>query len=359
MLLGKEASIIADSTVSSSPAQAANASPQIKRATRTYGKRREEPLVEGTTASTWYPTSSSENVHKTAPPGLKETIPASSPVKIPMDSDALDAIMWDDKPGRRHNGSQIEKGSPTESDSHLENEHSLPKFKTAWRAKLMEIDRESSEEGDLQSERKNNSFGWRERMMEIDKAFKDDSPDATSTSDKLKDTYSFGRAMLLQEANSGTIQAGARASTPPPSVSDDVFNGPSSSLSRLDASQSPFLLSSSTAPDRSCYPKRRVVRDSDSEEEIRKDSSSTDPSTSGHNSFLSVKSRSSSTQPTSDEDMPSKISVNPKLSHSRKPESPRVSVPPFGLTELSSKRGRKSKRTKLKVFLTRPSVNIC
>src|SRR5258708_22985788 len=139
MLLGKEASILADSTVSSSP-QAADASPQIKRATRTYGKRREEPLAEETTASTLYPTSFLENVHKTAPPGLKETIPASSPVKIPMDPNALDAIMWDEKPGRLHDGGQFEKGSPMESDLHSEQEASLPRFKPAWKAKQMDID---------------------------------------------------------------------------------------------------------------------------------------------------------------------------------------------------------------------------
>jgi len=356
MLLGKEASIIADSTVSSSPAQAAdaspaNASPQIKRATRTYGKRREEPLAEETIASTWYLTSFSENVHKTAPPGLKETIPASSPVKIPMDPDALDAIMWDEKPGRRRDAGQIEKGSPMESDSHSEQEGSLPRFKAAWRAKQIESDREISEEGDLLSKRENSSFGWREKMAKIDKAFEDHLPESTSTSDKPK---AFGKAMLLQEVNSDAIQSGstgACASTPPTSLTNDVFSGPPSSLSRFDAPHSPFLLSSPPAPHRPRCPKRRVVRDSDSEEELRKNSSSTAPSTSGHNSFVSVESRSSSTQPTSDEDVPSKISVNPKLSHSRKPESPRVSALPFGLTELSSKRGRKSKRTKLKVIL--------
>ena len=392
MVLGKEASIIADSTVSSSPPQAADASPQIRRAARTYGKRREEPLAVAA-ASTWYATPSSENIHKTAPPGLKETIPASSPAKMPMD---LDAVMGDDELGRQHKAGQTEKDSNSlESDSHPEQEDPSPRFKSVWRGKQMEIDDSSprssfgwkekmmkfdqtfeedipastptscdpkliSEEGDFHSEQENSLpellFGWKANPIEIGD---DGIPESRSPSDKPKDSLSFGKAMLLQEANAGTIQPGSTGTcTTPPLSPSDVFNGSPSTLSRPDAPQSPFSLSSPPAPHRSRRPRRHVVCESDSEEERRKGSSSTAPSTSGHNSFVSVKSRSSSTQPTSDEEVPSKISVNPKLSLSWKPGSSRVSAPPINAQELSSKRGRKSKQTKLKVNPTRPTVKI-
>ena len=246
MVLGKEASIIADSTVSSSPPQAADASPHIKRATRTYGKRREEPLVEAA-AFTWYATSSSENIHKTAPPGLKETIPASSPAKMPMD---LDAITRDDELGRQHKAGQTEKDSNSleedpapkskfawrgklmdliseEGDSQSAQEDSSPRSSFGWKEKLMEVDNTFeedipastptscdpkliSEEDDFPSEQENSLpgllFGWKAKLIEIDKTFDDGIPESRSPSDKLKDSLSFGKAMLLQEANTGTIQ---------------------------------------------------------------------------------------------------------------------------------------------------------
>jgi hypothetical protein len=358
MTLGKEASIAADSTMTSSPAQAADASPQIRRATRTYGKRREELPAEGTAHSVLYAASSLENIHKTAPPGLKETIPASSPEKMPMDP--FDAFMENHEAGGWHNAGKFGKDFLM-ANLQSEQEDFLPKDESAGREKGREIGTSILEESnpDSQSAKEDSfskfSYSWRGKLAEIDKAFEDDVPESTSISDKPNDILSFGKAMLLREPDSSVIRPASTSTgvlTPPPFISDDVFNGPPSTLSCGDAPHSFFSLSS---PHRSRRPKICVVRDSDSEEELPKGSSSTARSTSGHDSFVSAKSRSLSTPPTSDEDIPSKISMDLKLSHSRKSDIS-VSVPPPELSSKERKRGRKSRRTKVKVIPGQPTV---
>ena len=353
MTLGKDASIVADSTMSSSPARVPDASPQIKRATRTYGKRREEPVTEGTTDSTWYPTSSSESIHKTAPPGLKETVPASSPEKMVMDYPIIfDAILGHDKAGRRHDVGDIERGS-----------HSLESGLQGawakcgrWKQDMVKIDK-IFDDDIPESEQENSSpkYSLGKKLFKIDQAF-EDIPESTSTS--LEATFSFGKALLLHDANCNIVHPGCTRTeslTPPLTISDDVFNGPPSTLSRPDVPQSPFSLSSPIVrPNRS---RHRIVRDSDSEAECQKGSSSTAPSTSNHSFF---KSRSWSTPPTSDEDMPSKISVNSKPSQHHKSNLSQVSSPVDSL-ELPSKDGnrvRKPKRTKIKVIPALPTLNI-
>lgn len=327
MTLGKEVSIAADSTISSSPPQAGDLSPQIKRVTRTYGKRRAEAPAD----CSWGITCSLENIHKTAPPGLKETIPGSSPQKMPIYSDAFDAIMRNDKLGPHHNASQTEK----EGDS-----HSVP---------------------DVPLEHQENAspvyiYPWQKMLHAIDTG---DDSESTATFDKPKNT---GKAAFLWDTDSGTIQprtGSPHLFTPRPSVSDDVFNDPLSTLSPTDAPHSPFSFSSPPAhARRSQGLKRRVVPDSDSDEELQKGSSSTVRSSTGHNSFISANPRSWSTPPTSDEEVPHKKPVD---SNSRKPESSRVSVPRLDFTKVPGKEGKrdhKGRQTKIRVILSRQTVDI-
>lgn len=323
MALGKEASIAADSTMFSSPAQAGDVSPQIRRATRTYGKRREDPPAD----CVWLPTFSLENIHKTAPPGLKETIPASSPT---INSEVLDVIVRNDEQGPHHNASQTEKdclGVDSQSEQDECQENASPIYIYPWKKMLKVIDTD------------------------------DDDSESIATSDKPKNT---GKAMLLWNTDSGTTRpstASPRLFTPRPSVFD-VFNDPPSTLSLTDAPQSSSSFSSPVHAHRSQILKRRVVPDSDSEEELQKGSSSTVRSSTGHNSFISANPRSWSTPPTSDEDVPHKIPVN---SMDQKPESSRVSVPRLEFAKVPEKDGKgslKGRQTKIKVILSRQTVDV-
>lgn len=78
MQLGKDLSIVADSTVSSPPRDFARS--EIKRPARTYGKKK-SPVVEDidtSTSSSLLVAPSRASVHQTGPPGLDEEVPPSS-----------------------------------------------------------------------------------------------------------------------------------------------------------------------------------------------------------------------------------------------------------------------------------------
>lgn len=79
MPLGKDLSIVADSTVSSSPLRD-SAKSEIKRPTRTYGRKKSPPAedIEASTSSSLLAAPSRASVHQTGPPGLDEEVPPSS-----------------------------------------------------------------------------------------------------------------------------------------------------------------------------------------------------------------------------------------------------------------------------------------
>ena len=90
MLLGKEHSLVADSTLSSSPQSdsKSNALTHIHRPVRTYGRRRDDgPTSNGldTPSSSLTPSPASRySIHNTAPPGLSEEVPPSPPPRVPV-----------------------------------------------------------------------------------------------------------------------------------------------------------------------------------------------------------------------------------------------------------------------------------
>ena len=90
MPLQAEYSVVADSTTSeqTSPCVEPQSTPIIKRAARTYGRRTTVPQQdEDNSPMTAIDSSVSEYIHNTAPPGLREEIPPSSPQHSDDDND--------------------------------------------------------------------------------------------------------------------------------------------------------------------------------------------------------------------------------------------------------------------------------
>ncbi|KDR83459.1 hypothetical protein GALMADRAFT_219286 [Galerina marginata CBS 339.88] len=294
MPLGIEYSLVADSTRASSPQPDLDASLQVKRATRTYGRRREEPQLEDPDSSISYsehpPSSSHNSVHNTAPPGLLDEIPPSSPVVHPTDSDA---------------GQQ-------DTDEELPSQGSRYQFD--WRKKLEEIDEDEAE---------------------ISSAVKvDDAPNPPT----------FGEPLLLLGTTDPLLTLNAiddrRDNLSLPSISDvfgtDSFSGRTESA-RIFSAQPSFSLSSpppQSLNSRARTRRAKVIRDSDSEQEPAKNSS---PATASSSSKLFVNtpnSGSSSTQPTSEDEMPPKPSAKPRSTGKQKAKKDsRSSVTPLIFTE--------------------------
>ena len=366
MPLEKEFSMVADSTVSSSPA--ADASMRIKRAARTYGKRRNE--LEEPTDPTSQHSLRADTIHNTAPPGLQETVPQSSPAK-PMTcaidefghgeaSDAFREPVFECSSGR----TQAEQ----DSGAHLEQGGYSPKFKYHWRKRLDEIDEElDMEDNNASAEATTNSSGrtqveqdggahleqgghstkfkydWRKRLEEIDEESDVEDNNASAEAKKNeapKVSFLFGNARLLQDDTKQLDSATTKSTLP--SVADDVFGCPLPSPPVPRAPEFSFELSSPpSAIQRARRRRQRILVQSDSEDEHPKDSSSTAPSTSGRASLESPKSRTS-TQPTSDEELPSKVSVEPKKANGSGPVH--YSLPPLDVADSSSNVGYKGRR---------------
>ena len=300
MSIGKEYSIVADSTVSSSPQLTPDASALVKRPLRTYGRRREELPTEDAGISVAFLRSihgNADSIHCTAPPGLSEEVPPSSPRTNP--------------PGR--------------GDTNDDETPESTKFNYAWRTKLMDLD---EDEDDLPEE---------------------NDPPTTSLS---------GQPNLLHVAAGKSTDPSLRTKPPvlqpSPSASDDVFCSHAlDSPPQIVSAKPSFVLSSpAVGPTRNS----RVIQDSDSEPEALKDSSSTTPSSSSQlRNLISPKSPSLSTPPTSEDDMPANILTKPRSTGRRKPLSAsRGSVPPLEFSEglsndVKRPSGTKHKSRKLKV----------
>lgn len=328
MPLEHEYSIVADSTISSSPQllsvlreeRDSDASPQIKRPARTYGRRQEVsvPVEEAEIQSSFFSSSlSHRSTHHTAPPGLSEEIPPSSPLTQAADPEAT---TYENADG------EIALTAP-----------------------------------------KKYEFSWRRQLREMEDDDDGVNPLAPASQVALAPT-GFGRPFLLKDSFSSNKKSSETAETTPrlPSGSDDIF---SDSLSQREQTSShassfhdSFVLSSPKVAPPTRKRLSKVVRDSDSEPEP-KASSSTSPSSSQplHN-INTPKSRSlSTTPPTSDDEMAGK-----KLDKGKRKgiENTRDSVPPINLIEapLSESRARastKSGKAKVKVSTTLLSLGSC
>ncbi|KIM45915.1 hypothetical protein M413DRAFT_297297 [Hebeloma cylindrosporum] len=279
--------------MSSSPQLTPDAS-SAKRPLRTYRRREEPPAEDAGTSVTSLGSiyANADSVHCTAPPGLSEEIPPSSP----RTSHAV----------RGH----------TNDDEAPES----PKFDYKWRTELKRLD---EDEDDLPE---------------------DNDPPTASV---------FGQPHILHVAAGISTDSSSRTkshvSKPSPPASDDVFCG-----SNLDKNASPSQISSAkpsfvlSSPAVGRARNSRVIQDSDSEPEPLKDSSSTTPSSSSQlQHLISPKSRSLSTPPTSEDDMPGNILTKPRSSGRRKPlAASRGSVPPLEFNEGPSSEVRRPSGTK-------------
>lgn len=315
MPLETDSSIVADSTLSSSPQLPAmqrdpDASLQIKRPARTYGRRQEAPLVKTPEIPSSFPSgSSSFSTHNTAPPGLSEEIPPTSPQTQLTNYDTT-----------------------LNSDEDDENaSNAPPKFTFGWKAKMLALDEESDTETPVES--------------------------VAPTSDG---TAGFGRPFLLEEpstgSNSTSLETGTTARSPTV-TSNDLFRVQYISQGEQSSSQVPpsrdaFVLSSPKVAPPTRKRLSKVLHDSDSEPEPSKASSSTSPSSSSQliHPINTPKSRSlTTTPPTSDDEMSMKLSRSAgkrkAITHSR------PSVPPLELVEglPSEPRTRTTSKNKPKV----------
>jgi len=353
--------MVADSTVSLSPEPSTDASAHIKRAVRTYGRRREESLEEPLTATVYAKRDSThlDSFLNTAPPGLKDTVPPSpaEDVCIAQDNSDDDASLNALRPitsgkrfGWRQKMKQVDEVFNSEEDP------------SANVAEAKTIDEQGTSR---------DNFGWRQRLKLVDEVF-DSEEDATSANGpnvvgaKTSDGR-FGDAILLQEKTDDVMDSETtkdiQVSTSSTSISDDVFTCAPMSPSNHISTKTSFVLSSPSPPVAIRVARRRVQRAvqlSDSEEERPRESSSTAPSTSGRPPFSSPMPRSPSTQPTSDdEELPSKVIFKPNMANSRKPNSANTSRERAPSLALSSKDGKKGKKFKIKVVPTWVHVINC
>lgn len=342
MPLDKEFSLVADSTISSSPEPPTDASTtHIQRAVKTYGRRHEASLEEAPTASLYAKRhfTHSDSILNTAPPGLKDTVPPSpggvNIVQDNSDNESTTAL----RPPTFGKRQVLEKKDMDIGDdiSHYRPGSSTSKF----------------------------NFGWKQRLNLIDEEFDLGEVDSyisnvagPKTTDEPRETL-FGDAIWLQERADDVVCESKKdiQSSKASTISDDVFTCTYPSQSRAIVDESSFVLSSPLVATRVTRNRSgRVLRDSESEEEGPRDSSSTAPSTAGHPPLSSPMPRSPSTQPTSDdEELPSTVILKPKKANGRQPTKPRETVPSLGFSKLYSndeKKGKAGKKGKIKVVLT-------
>lgn len=278
MLLGKEHSLVADSTISSSPQSESIMLSPIHRPVRTYGRRRDDNALDAPSSSLALSSASRDSVHNTAPPGLSEEVPPSSPHLSDCYTD--------------------------EGSSHRQ------EFEYPWKKCLRQLD----EDDDLNA---STSF----------------ISNAEDDASKLKSTNT---AAINDVDVFGSSQPSVDSRSPPHGVSAEVF-----------------CLSSPQVSMRTRR-KPKLIPDSDSDSEPSKGSPSTTPASALH-LINTPHSRSSSTQPTSEDDMPAKISTILPSRRKMAPSS-RVSVTPLTFTSegLSETRNEETrKKTKIKVCIMR------
>jgi mediator of replication checkpoint protein 1 len=113
MVLRKDFSVVADSEMASSPSSESSPQP-VRRAARTYGRRRDDP----DTSLTYSEPDSSDSIYRTGPPDIQDEVPASEPSGLPdTDNEGED-----------------------EDEDMLPSLQSRPRFTFGWREKMKEVD---------------------------------------------------------------------------------------------------------------------------------------------------------------------------------------------------------------------------
>ncbi|KAF8897205.1 hypothetical protein BD779DRAFT_1489499 [Infundibulicybe gibba] len=303
MPLIKDDSIAGDSTISStSPSR----TPVIKRAAVTYGRRREVALENDPASSGSRSTQSSgsrQSVFRTGVSDMEEEIPPSS--EPPHVSSDLD----DSESGG--GGNSKDASSP---------------FKFAWKDKLKEIDEQDDFDMDISSR--------------LDADNTTDPPPQPAFDQPLlhqKGDTEYNAASTLPLNNPPTLVPGdvfgVNLSTPTsPLLPTTVFGEPSALLSTRPEVQP------STRANR-----RKVVLDSDSEQNTTKDTNS--PSAASPPLSRSVTTpylRSSTTPPTSDDDMPARILPKNRLKGKGKVST--RTIPPLLFDEQETRITESAKR---------------
>lgn len=188
--------------------------------------------------------------------------------------------------------------------------------------------------------------GIREKLQKINDEF--DAMEDSQQPNPRKESF-FGNTTLL--LNPDDNASSPRPTTPPlRAASEDFFTA-----SGLLPSSAPIQSSHSSPGIPRRGPRRRsqFVPDSESEDDLPKPTSSTTASVSGQNIFGSQKARSSSTEPTTDEELPSKISRRSEQAAAKKPSSGRLKVAPLDFKDVPSsskaKKPKKDKKGKQKV----------
>ncbi|KAF6762814.1 hypothetical protein DFP72DRAFT_877014 [Ephemerocybe angulata] len=251
MPLQAEDSVVADSTLSTSPQMPAPT--PIKRAPRTYGRKKSPQVQEDASFSSNAspPPASNSSIYRTAPPNLQERIPSTSDHEEENDdpADASDATDTSEAPPRKH-GFDLRK-------------------------QLAAIDREFDEDDD-----------------DSQLATKPLGTPGDKTKAKATPSFGFGAPLLL---------FGDKDEDPAsPTPADDIFGG---SADRPRPGQSdPAAASSSEGSGPSTHHRkssgRLVVQDSDSEGEVPTTSPVTNTSPAAPADSTPISRRGTETPPT-------------------------------------------------------------
>ncbi|PPR02493.1 hypothetical protein CVT24_002042 [Panaeolus cyanescens] len=306
MPLAKDYSLVVDSTAELSPTQDSDDLAHIKRAPRTYGRKRDDAPVaddpDTSFSSSQAQSSLGSSVHKTAPPGLADSIPPSSPTG---DSDGESLL-----------------------SHHSSSSRQPEKFQFAWRRMLKDVS-------------------------------DDDEPNSSGIDDAPK-ALSFGNATLLLGSDLNTETQALQPNMEPRVIShpldvNDIFT--TNSQSQPTSPSDPKGTALSKPPQSRLKRNNRVIADFDSDgDDVTKGpttnslSFSSDPSPRNANLFTNTpnsQNKSPSTRPTSDDEDKSEMTKQARKGKAR------ADVQPLDFSEnldaslvLDSAQKNKKKKTK-------------
>ncbi|TFK43271.1 hypothetical protein BDQ12DRAFT_661965 [Crucibulum laeve] len=302
MPLNRDYSIVADSTISSSP-EPSTPAPVIKRVPRTYGRAR-EPIVEDPDTSFSHSDISSVSLGSVYSSGPRDTdeelLPSSEP---------RSAFLSDNSDDEEKEGSDDESDAP----EHI--------------------------------------FEWKKKLEDIDKAYSEAGRSASGESTHATQA-GFGAPFLLTGPEEGIkTHPASPAALGQSALSSDIFGSTLSSFTISSASTRPSsLFPPPVAASRRHSNKRVVVHDSESESELPpKNTSSTSASPVAFpHPITTPKSHSSQTPPTSDDEMPGQSLF--KTKSKAKGKVPSRIVPPLSFEEpdILSSKSHSKKKSKIK-----------
>jgi mediator of replication checkpoint protein 1 len=298
MPLEAEDSYVADSTLSTSPQREASASPPIKRAARTYGRKRSPvPALDASSSPKPVEERPSCKPSRAAPRDTEESIPSTS-------------------------DNEVNDGGDTESDSDASGPHRKPR---------------------------NFAYGdWRKDLQDIDKQFAevDSAPGPVRKTDgttSATSSFGFGTSSLLSSNED-------KRSTSPNLV-NDIFGSSPADRSRPGPSK-PDPGSDDDDDGEPFLPKKRLRRkaaaqDSDSEVEQPTTSPPVGTSPSAGPTLSPGSRRASETPPTSDNGMPAtKLQRKGK---GRTSFDSNRSVPQLELQDINEQKTSQTKKSKTQV----------